>query len=99
MPEVGAEVRHRAHEKAPGGTALDHDAILRRPAVLLELLAAGDEIGEGVHLVRHAARLVPGLAEIAAAADVRHREDDAAVEERDDVAAAGERRGDAARAV
>jgi hypothetical protein len=41
--------------------------------------------GERVHLRHHATILMPGLAELAAAANVRDRVDHTAIEERDAV--------------
>jgi hypothetical protein len=53
-----------------------------RPAAI-RLLGAGDEVVEGGLLLAILAGLVPAAAEVAAAADVGDREDDAAVEQRD----------------
>ena len=46
-----------------------------------EVFGGFDEIGEGVELFVHAAGVVPGLAEFAAAADVGDGEGDAAIDE------------------
>jgi hypothetical protein len=45
------------------------------------MLRAGDEVGERVHLVFESPVLVPLASHLAAAAHVRDREDEAAVEE------------------
>ena len=49
--------------------------------VLDQILRAVDEVVEGVHLLHHAALLAPFFAELAAAADVGDRVDDAAIEQ------------------
>ena len=46
-----------------------------------QMLDGGDEVGEGVALHQHLAGIVPGLAEVAAAADVRVGHHDAAIEQ------------------
>ncbi len=51
-----------------------------------EVLDGGDEVGEGVALLHEAAGIVPGLAHVAAAADVRVGHDDAAIEQAEAVA-------------
>ena len=63
------------------------------------MLGAGDEIGEGVHLAMHAAGIVPGLAEFAAAADVGDGEDHAAVEQTEAIGAERNGHGEAVAAV
>ena len=47
---------------------------------LIEIVGDVDEVGEGVHLLHHAAGVAPRLAELAAAANARLRVDEAAVE-------------------
>ena len=46
-----------------------------------EEFSGGNEIGESVEFIAHAAGVVPGFAEFTAAANVRDGEDDAAVEQ------------------
>ena len=48
-----------------------------------QLLGGGDEVGEGVALELHLAGVVPGVAELATAADMGVGHDDAAVEQRE----------------
>ena len=72
----------RAHEQAAGGAAFDSDARGVAVALLREELGGFDEVGEGVALGHHFAGVVPGVAELAAAADVRVGDDQAAVEQR-----------------
>ena len=50
-----------------------------------EMLGGGDEIGEGVLLLHHPPVVVPLLAHLAAAADVGHGEDHAAVDQAEKV--------------
>ena len=60
-------------------------------AVRSPVLSDGNEVGEGVALDEHFAGVVPGLAEIAAAADVGIGHNDAAVEQAEAVGAEAER--------
>src|ERR1700730_4920436 len=46
-----------------------------------EMLSGGDEVGEGIAFLFHPAGVVPRFAEFSAAADVRHRVDDTAIEQ------------------
>src|SRR5579875_2670929 len=48
-----------------------------------QVLGAGDEVGEGVALAQHLAVVIPAAAELAAAADVRDRVHEAAVQQRE----------------
>jgi len=61
--------------------------------------SGGNEIGEGVEFIAHAASVVPGLAEFAAAANVRDGEDDAAVEKAEAIGTESDGHGDAVAAV
>src|SRR5262249_41993774 len=82
LEEIGAHVGDCAHQQAARGAAFDDDAVARAVLGGDEVLGAGDEVGEGVQLVHHAAGVVPGFAHFAAAADVHEGHDYAAVEER-----------------
>src|SRR5712664_2114475 len=67
----------------PAGAAThDRQAILRGVAQGDQVLGGGDEVREGVHLVHHAALVVPLLAQLAAAVDVGHRIADATIDQR-----------------
>ncbi len=67
------------------------DAVRIAVAVRGEMLDGGDEVGEGVALLHEAAGIVPGLAHIAAAADVRVGHDHAAIEQAEAVAVEADR--------
>ena len=73
-------------ERERGGACLD--AELGGAGVLVgdEVLCHGDEVGEGVLLLQELAILVPGAAHVAAAADVRYRKYEAAVDQAQHVA-------------
>src|SRR5579859_931058 len=58
-----------------------------------------DEIGEGVALMAHAAGIVPGFAEFAAAANVGYGVDDAAIEQAKAIRTEIDRHGDAVASV
>ncbi len=79
--EIGPHVDDRAHQQTAGRAALDGHA--RRVAVARrgQMLDGGDEVGEGVALDEHLAGVVPRLAQVAAAADVRVGHDHAAIEQ------------------
>ena len=81
---VGRQVRDRAHQQAAGAAARARRAgpALVQPSAT-RCARAGDEVGERVALGQHLALLVPVPAQLAAAADVRDGEDDAAVEQRE----------------
>jgi hypothetical protein len=68
--------------KPPGRPAFGHDLVPRGPLLPDEPLGAVDEVVEGVLLHEHAV-LMPSLAHLIAAEDVRHRIHKAAVRERD----------------
>ena len=89
--EIGAQVGDGAHQQAAGRAAFDGDARGVAVAGGGEVLDGGDEVGEGVALDEHFAGVVPGLAEVAAAADVRIGHDDAAIEQAEAVGAEAER--------
>ena len=81
MEEVGPHVRDRAHEEAARASALDDEPVFRRDLLRDERLRGRDEVGERVLLLQHLPVVVPLLAHLAAAADVRDGDDDAPVEE------------------
>jgi len=83
--QLGAHIGDRTHQQAACRAALDGDA--RRIAIARsgEVLDAGDEVREGVTLHKHLARVMPGIAQIAAAADVRVGKYDTAVEQREPI--------------
>src|SRR5581483_5823907 len=69
-------------DQQPAGAATeDRQAPGRGPALLDEVLGAGDEVGEGVHLVAELAGLIPRPAHLAAAPDVADGPHEAPVEE------------------
>ena len=81
LEEIRAQVGHRAHQQTAGTAAFDHELAGLRVALCDQVLGAGDEIGEGVALVQHASLIVPALAQFAAAANVRDRDNHATVEQ------------------
>ena len=82
--QVGAQVRDRAHEQPAGAPAARGEAVRARVALRDEVLGAGDEVGERVRLVLSSLPSSYQLAaELAAAAHVRDREHEAAVEQAD----------------
>ena len=70
-----------------------------RPLLRVQELRAGDEVGEGVHLLHHPPVVVPGLAQVAPAADVGDGHHEAAVEQGQAVRGEGHRVGEAVGAV
>ena len=56
-------------------------AVFRRVFLVDQVLGCGNEVGEGVLLDHHLARVVPLLAHLSAAADVRDAEDHTAIQE------------------
>ena len=79
--EVGALVDHGAHEQAAGAAALDQQPVGRGPLLADQELGAVDEVEERVPLLHQHAVVVPGLAQLVAAADVGDRDGDPAVEQ------------------
>ena len=73
--QVGPLVRDRADEEAAVAAAADGEVLRARVAGLDQVLGRGDEVVEDVLLVGEHPGLVPLLAELAAAAHVRQRED------------------------
>ena len=71
--QAGALREHRAHQQSAVAAALDGEAIARRVAALDQPLRRGQEVVEDVLLLLQHARLVPGLAVLAAAAEVGQR--------------------------
>ncbi len=99
LEEVGPLVEDRAHEQAAGAAAADGEPVLRGVALLHQVLGAGDEVAERVLLVQHAAGVVPLLAHLAAAADVRDGDGHAAVHQREAIGIEGVGKGEAVGAV
>ncbi len=79
----GRIVVDRPHQEATGRHPASRDAALLGHAAFEEVFGRGDEVGEGVDLVAHAAALVPQAAHLPASSDVRDGEDDPPVEERE----------------
>src|SRR5205814_6584848 len=96
---IGAHVGDGAHEQAAGAAALDDKFRFAREFLRDEEFSGGNEIGEGVEFVAHAACIVPGFAEFAAAANVRDGEDDATVEKAEAIRTESDRHRDAVAAV
>ena len=71
---------HRAHEEPAVAAALDGEPPGARVPGRHQVLGAGDEVVEHVLLLRRLPGVVPGLAELAAAAQVGVGEDAAVVE-------------------
>ena len=80
--EIRSHVGNRAHQHAAGAAALNHHAIFRRVLVVNQIFAASDEVCERIHLIHHAAGVAPGLAQFAAAANMRDNINDAAIKQR-----------------
>ena len=79
--EPWAHICHCAHQQAAGRTALGRHAPGIAVARGRQVLHAGDEIRERVALDEHFAGVVPRLAQIAAAANVRVSHHHAAIEQ------------------
>src|SRR5262249_7685837 len=87
-------------EKKAAGAATFNDQVVRRGVALGdEMLGGGDEIGECVAFVVHAAGIVPRFAELAAAANVRDGVGDAAIKKTEALRAERNGDGDAIAAV
>ena len=89
--EIGTHVGDRAHQQAAGRAAFDGHARGVAVAGGGQVLDGGDEVSEGVALDQHLAGVVPGLAQVAAAADVRVGHDHAAIEQAEPIGAEAER--------
>ena len=87
----GARLADRAHEHAARAAAMGDDASARRVACIDQGLAAGDEIRERVRLLLALAIHVPAPALLGAAADMRDRIDESAVDEGQDPGAEARR--------
>ena len=87
----GPHVDDRAHQQAARRPALDRHALRIAVALRSQMLHAGNEIGERVALHQHLAGVVPRLAQVAAAADVRIRHHHAAIEQAQPVGAESQR--------
>ena len=78
--QLGREIRHGAHEQTAGAATLCHHPARSGHTRLDQMLAAGDEVGEGVALVEELPVLVPLPAHLAASAHMGDREDHTAVQ-------------------
>src|SRR6185295_982114 len=81
--KIRTQVDDDADKEAAGAPALNDEAIGRCVPLVDDGLGARDEVGERVHLLHHASLLAPLFAKLAAAANVRDRVDDAAIEQRE----------------
>ena len=79
--KVWPQIRDRAHQQATSGAAFDGDARWVAVTSCGQVFDCSDEIGEGIPLHEHLAGIVPRLAEIAAAANMRIGNDHAAIEQ------------------
>jgi hypothetical protein len=76
------EVHDRAHQQAAGTASLDRETIRSHDLRIHQRVSTRDEVREGVHLLPHPTRVVPGLAELATAADMGDRHHDTALQQR-----------------
>ena len=83
----GAWIDHRPHQQAAGAAAHGVDAPWLAVAVFDQRLGGVDEIVETVRFVRQLALFVPALPQLAAAAHVDQRIDEAAIQQADAVGA------------
>ena len=74
LEKIRPHVENRAHQETASAAAFDDQAIFRAVSALDQIFGARDEVGKGGLLVHHAAGIVPGLAHLAATANVRHRD-------------------------
>ena len=88
--EVGAQIGDSAHQQPAGRSAFDCNLAARAVFIGHQVLGAIDEVSEGVHLVHHAPGIMPGLAQIAAAADMRVSHHYSAIEQREPAGAEGD---------
>ena len=78
-----SHIRDRAHQQAARRAAQRRNALRVGPALRGQVVRGGDEVGERVLLVQLLAVLVPLPAQLTAAADMRDREDDPTVQQRE----------------
>ena len=97
--ELRAHVDDCAHEQTAGASAFDRYPVRRAVPFLDKVLHHGDEVREGVLLHHHLARVVPGIAKLSAAADMRVGQHDAAVQQAEARGAEADRKGVAVGAV
>ena len=81
--QVGTEIGDRAHKEAAGRAALDRDTSGVAVALAQQELRRLNEVGDGGALLHHLAGIVPWVAELAAAANVRIGDHHAAIEQRE----------------
>ena len=77
----GRRLVDRAHQQPARAAAADRQPVGRGEALGDQVLRRRDEVGEGVPLVEQLPALVPGPPHLLAAAHVRDRDDEAAVEQ------------------
>ena len=78
--KLGSEVCDRAHKKTARASAPGEEFVSLRVALGNQVLAAGDKVGKSVPFFQKLAVVIPGTAEIFAAADMSHGVDESAVE-------------------
>ena len=81
LEQVRPHIGDRAHQQTPGATTGDREPVGRSITLADQGLGHRDKIGKRLHLVEHAPRVVPCLAEVAATTDMGDGVDDAAVEQ------------------
>src|SRR5262249_26246213 len=89
LEQIGTQVGDSSHEQTSSGAASDPDPVARAVLFCYQMLGAGNEVSEGIHLVHHAAGIMPGLAHLAAATNVNVGHDHTAVEQRETQRAEG----------
>jgi len=99
LEQVRAQIEHCSHQQAASTATFDAELIGRGITLGDQVLGAGDEVGEGVHLLLQLAVITPSFAHVAAATNVSDGIDIAAVEQTDSSAAEAGGDGDAVRAV
>ena len=79
--QIGTHVGDGAHQQPAGAATLNYQTVAGGVLLFHHMFGAGDEVGEGVYLIHHAAGFAPGFTQFAAAANVRDDIDDAAIEQ------------------
>ena len=59
--QIRSHVTYGAHQHAAGAATLNHQTILRSKFVVDEMFRTGNEVGERIYLVHHAAGVAPGF--------------------------------------
>mmetsp|Transcript_18414 Transcript_18414/g.55508 ORF Transcript_18414/g.55508 Transcript_18414/m.55508 type:complete len:246 (+) Transcript_18414:1356-2093(+) len=83
IEEVGAEVGHSAHGKAPRASPLDAKLVFGGPLFGDEVLSAGHKVRERVLLVQVLAVLIPEAAHVTAATHVGNCKHESSVQQRE----------------